>query len=228
MSAVAQAQVFSLYSRQISETELVRTIGHIAWTAKQEEAALTQIGAAILRVPGLVGFCFEPSGEIPYLPIYEVMKPSSLTRASAIGAVVANEAKFGQVRVFFDPHVRPEVESPVRAAKFVGQQLGLLFHRLYLVRERERSAARLEALERGTRRRKIIHRAAGILSQQRDVSVRDALSLIVQYARRNRRTLVDISEALIYGWDSGTFVRPQLRRLASSEFTSSGRHRSLA
>ena len=208
MSASAQQNTFSLrFQRRLTELDLLRAVSNITWTADHEESALAAIAAAVLNLPGLTGFRFEPQVEaarnLLHLPIYEASKPrSSGPSASAVSAACANGQTYGQLRIFFDPNSSLKLESPVRLAKFIGQQIGLLLHRIALRREHQRHSAHLAAIERAIRRRKAIRRAAVILATQRNVSEAEATSFMVSYARRNHRTLFEISEALVFGYDS--------------------------
>jgi hypothetical protein len=223
MSALAQQNpLFSVSVRRISEIELLRAISNITWNADCEEQGLASIAAAVLRVPGLNGFRFEPFETFLHLPIYETSRPLSKSpSASAVSSASANGQTWGQIRIFFDPHASPALESPVRLAKFIGQQIGILLHRIALHRERAKHLSRLETLDRVIRRRKLIHRAAGILAEQRDAPEAEAISIMVRHARRNRRNLLQIAESLIFGYDTAAFNRPSLRRLGAHELTSS-------
>jgi hypothetical protein len=216
MSALA----YSFSPRHISEIELLRSISRVTWTAVQEESALAAVAAATLQVPGLTGFRFEPLENLLHLPIYETSKPRlAVPSVSAVATVKANGQTYGKVRIFFDPQWHQALESPVRLAKFIGQQIGIFLHRLDLNREHEKHLSRLEAVERIIRRRKITHRAATVLSEQRNVSETEAIALMVQYARRNQKNLLQIAESLIFGYDCIAFTRPSLRRLAAHETT---------
>jgi ANTAR domain len=219
MSALAQQnKLFSVSPRRLSEPELLRAISKITWNAGSKDEGVSAVATALLRVTGLTGFRFESTDDQVY----------PRAAASAVSAVSANGHTWGQIRIFFDPHATPAVESPVRLAKFVGQQIGILLHRLSLQRERDERLGRLAALDRIMRRRKVIHRAVGILAEQRSVSSAEATSLMAAYARRNRRPLLSIAESLIFGFDSLAFTRPSLRRLTSTELTSESFQRSLA
>jgi hypothetical protein len=207
MSAVAkQNALYTLTRSRISELDLLRAISQITWTAEQEEAALPAVAGVALRLPGVTGLRFEPDGAgSPHLrvPLYEIAKQrSGLPVAFASSPVSASGQSYGQLRLFIDPHASLPLESPVRLAKFLGQQIGLLLHRLTVRREHQRLTGHLKTIERAIRRRKAIHRAAVILAEQRNISESEAVSFMVRYARRNRRNLLDVSEALIFGFDS--------------------------
>jgi hypothetical protein len=221
MSALAlQIESFSLAPRSVPEVELLRAISHISWNAVSEEDALKSIAAAILRAPDLTGFRVEPAEEAGYLPLYEATKQQPKGGiAWALAPISANGKNWGRLRVFFLPQTPSSAESPVRLAKFVGQQIAILLDRLHLERQNRRELARVQALERGIRRRKAIHRASAILSGQRNVSLAEATSILVRYARRRRIRLLPIAESLILGFDALDFTRPALRRLDAAETT---------
>jgi hypothetical protein len=221
MSALAlQFQSFTLAPRPFSEVELLRAISHTVWNAKSEEDALKTIAAAILRVQDLTGFRVEPTDGAPHLPLYEATIPQpNGQNAWALAPISAYGKRWGQVRIFFLPQARASSESPVRLAKFVGQQLAILLDRLEVERQNYRERARLYAFESGNRRRKAIHRAAAILAQQRGVSTLEATRILVQYARAKRKRLLPVAESLIFGFDALASGRPTLRRLAAIEPT---------
>ena len=211
MSALAQYPVlYSFSTRRISEVELLRTISHIVWSSAAEQPAVDAITAATLQVPGLSALQLEE---------LDGVKPPSA--ASAVALITANSQTYGQVRLFFDPHMLQTLESPVRLARFIGQQLGILFHRLDLERERQKLNAAIEAVDRLTKRRKLIHRATGVLAEQRNVSEKEAVTLMVQYARKTRTNLFRIAESLIFGYDCAAFTRPSLRRVPAGQVTTS-------
>jgi hypothetical protein len=120
---------------------------------------------------------------------------------------------WGELRVFFDPNFALPVESPVRLARFMGQQIALLLHRIALNWEREILLSKVERTNQMIRRRKLIYGAVKVLARQRSITERHALSEIVRYARRNRRSLLKIAESLILGYDIGTSTRPFVRRI---------------
>jgi hypothetical protein len=212
MSAFAQQSILIRSQRPLSEVELLRSVSSQTWNATDEEDAFVAIATAILRAPGISGFRFEPSPHLPHLPIHETSKPGGQKSwAWAVSPANANGQSWGHVRIFFDPNLAQKLESPVRLAKFVGQQIGILLHRLSLQREIVRQTAHLEALNRITRRRKIISRAAAVLAGEREVSEREAISLMVSYARENRQNLLTIAESLIFGYKNAAFMRPSLR-----------------
>jgi hypothetical protein len=178
----------------------------------------TSISDALLRLPGFLGLRFEPVEGVANLSVFETCRLRlAVPGASARSPVSANGYFWGEIRIFFDPKTALPVESPVRLARFMGQQIAILLHRIALHGERKILLARVEQTRQVIRRRKLIYGASKILAQQRNISERDAISEIVRYARRNRRTLLDVSEALIFGHDIGASTRPVFRRSAKYE-----------
>jgi hypothetical protein len=124
------------------------------------------------------------------------------------------------MRLFFDPQALPP-DTAARLGRFLGQQIGLLFHRIQLQRKRRELLSTLEGLHRILPRRKLILGAAEVFAKQHNISQTEAISQMVEYARRNHRSLLAISEALILGFDAAVVTRPFFRRLAVHEPTTS-------
>ena len=230
MSALPlQIESFSFDPRPVSEVELLRVIGRITWNATSEEGALKSIAAAILRAPDFNGIRVEPAEEASHLPLYEATRRQQEGEVAwALAPIAANGKHWGQLRIFFPTQTSPSAESPVRLAKFVGQQVAILLDRLHVERQNRLELARLQALEHGIRRRKAIHRAAAILAEQRKVSLLEATRILVQYARGKRKRLLPLAESLIFGFEALAFTRPKLRRLHAGETTSPYFERSIA
>ena len=209
---------FARTQRPTTEIELLRFISNIAWNGQDEQVCFQSISDALVRLPGFLGFRFEPADDVANLPGFETAKPRlAVPGAFAHSPVSANGYVWGELKVFFDPNVALPVESPVRLARFMGQQIALLLHRIALNWERRILQARLERTSQVIRRRKLIYGAAKVLVQSRNISERQAVSEIVHYARRNRRSLLNVAESLILGYDIGTSTRPFFRRLAAHE-----------
>jgi hypothetical protein len=204
--------------RPTTEIELLRFISNIAWNGLDEQVCFQSISDALVRLPGFLGFRFEPSEAVANLSGFETGRPRlAVPGASAHSPVTANGYAWGEIKVFFDPNIPLPVESPVRLARFMGQQIALLLHRIALNWERRILLAKVERTSQVIRRRKLIYGAAKVLAQGRHISEREAVSEIVGYARRNKRSLLNVAESLILGYDIGTSTRPFFRRLAAQE-----------
>jgi hypothetical protein len=223
LTALSQSESrvpFTRSQRPITEVQLLRIISNITWSGQGEEASFASISDALLRLSGFVGFRFEPAENGAGLSAFETDRPRlAVPGASARSPVSANGRVWGEIRLFFDPNASLPVESPIRLARFMGQQIALLLHRIALNNERKILLSKLEKTRQAILHRKLIHGAAKVLAQQRKISERDAISEIIRYARRNRRSLLNVSESLILGYDMRIVTRPFFRRLARHEPT---------
>ena len=212
-TGIAQAHVAAQHFN--SEAEALFAIGRIACSEQNLESAFEGIAAAVLRMYGMHGLQLDLNG----MP--ELHKGTFLagTTASAVEAVRANGLTWGAIRIHFDP-ARTQVQAPVRFARFVGQQIASLLDRLSLRSELETQRRRLAHLERRLATRKAVHRARGQLAQVRTVSNLEALQLMKRHARRSGRTLLQVAEALMVGFDTPNFERPLLRRVHPGQLTS--------
>jgi hypothetical protein len=193
MSALATPwRTAASLKRQLAEVEAIRLIGKIAHQAVSEEKTIREIAAAALRVPGVSGIRFE-SGQLP--PV-ESIKPGQTLSISAVADVKSQEAEFGQLRLFFDPHSHA-IESPLRFVRFLAQQAGSAFSRLALLRQLDQHAVRLNTIRRRLQRRKLVPRAAGVFAQQRGLTQSEGLATLVHYARSSRRPLLEVAEAIL-------------------------------
>jgi hypothetical protein len=139
---------------------------------------------------------------------------SAVSEAFARSPVSANGQTWGEIRIFLDPYFSSHVESPIRLAKFVGQQIGLLLQRLALLSERRLLNARLDKLNQIVRRRKLVYAAASVLARQRNISSAEAISDLVKYARSSGRKLLAVSESLIIGYGLSKPTRSNFQRLS--------------
>jgi len=212
---------FALKPRLLSEIELLRLISQITWSGYDEALSLDSLATVLVRLPGLNGFRFEPVAGMPHLRAYE--SPNlrlAISNASSRSSVSASGINWGQMRLFFDPQALSP-DTAARLGRFLGQQIGLLFHRIQLQRKRRELLSTLEGLHRILPRRKLILGAAEVFAKQHNISQTEAISQMVEYARRNHRSLLAISEALILGFDAAVVTRPFFRRLAVHEPTTS-------
>jgi hypothetical protein len=193
MSALATSwRAAASLQRQLSEAEASRLIGRIAQQEASEEKTIRDMAAAALRIPGVLGIRFE-SG---HLPSVESIKPGQTLTTSAVAPVRSQDAEFGQLRLFFDPHSYA-IESPLRFVRFLAQQAGSAFSRLAYRRELAQHAVQLNTLSRRLLRRKLVPRAAGVFAQQRGLTHSEGLATLVRYARSSRRPLLDVAEAIL-------------------------------
>ncbi|MBV8071831.1 MAG: ANTAR domain-containing protein [Acidobacteriaceae bacterium] len=211
MTGLAQAR----FEQPASESEVLRDIGRIAWSAPRIEHGLEEIASAVFRLPGMHVLELH----VETMPVFtKAAYGACRTSGSAVEAVQANGLTWGTLRIYFDPALA-QVETPLRFTRFVAQQIALLLDRLSLLREIEMQHRRLAHLKRRLETRKAVHRAAGVLAQARDIPDADALRIIIQEARRSRRTLLHLAQALILGFEAPGFHKPVLRRLGPAQYT---------
>jgi hypothetical protein len=210
MSASPQLKVPFVYSaRPLRELELMRLIGNTAWNSTSESQAFHSIALGIVRLTGFIGFRFEPLAAVPHLPPYETVRSRrNATDSFARAEVTANGRAWGEIRLFLDSNAPLAVESPLRLARFIAQQVGLMLNRLAIQRDWAELATRLEQIRNIINRRKLIHNAAGVLAKRRDISGAEAISFMASYAKRTGRSLLDISQSLILGCNTAMITRP--------------------
>lgn len=189
-------------SHPAHELEVLREIGRIAASAPAVDIALKEIAAAVLRFGGVLRFEREP----------DAMPDSMMILVRAHGVT------WGSLRIHFDPALA-QVEAAEGFTRFVAQQVASVLHRLSLLDEMEAHQRRLAILQRRLETRKVVHRARGIVAQARGISESEALRLMKRQARVSRRSLSQLSQALIGGFETPNFERPALRRLHPEQVT---------
>jgi Xaa-Pro aminopeptidase len=131
--------------------------------------------------------------------------------------VEAGGRSWGRLHLYFEPRIQT-VESPLRFARFLGQQAALLLNRFALEDQYDAQLATLDRLKDRLNTRIAVHRATGILAELRGVTDKEALALLIQYARQSRRTLLSLADAIILGDTS--FRKPFFRPIQRNEYTS--------
>jgi hypothetical protein len=189
-------------SHPAHELEVLREIGQIAWSAQNADIALNEIEAAVLRLGGVLRFEWKLNA-MPGL----MMEP-----------VRANGVTWGGLRIHFDPALTA-LKISSGFTRFVAQQAALLLHRLSLLDEMQAHHRRLAVLRRRLETRKAVHRARGIVAKARGISESEALRVMKRQARVSRRSLLQLAQALIGGFETPDFERPALRRLHPEQVT---------
>ncbi len=224
MSTLPKSKPFQTVPLPLTEAASLNAISGLVSTARDLNSGLSSITEAALRVPGLHKVQITPS--IP-LPALETLEWYAFTSPSLCGSAVAfieaNGRAWGRLRLYFSPQIET-VESPLRFARFLGQQAALLLNRLELEGRYDAHLSNIEVLKKRLNTRIAVHRATGILAELRGGTNREALELLIQQARSSGRTLLSLANAIILGDTS--FRKPFFRPLQRSE--SSGRARSFA
>jgi ANTAR domain len=220
MSALLQSQL-SRSVHPLAEAAVLRLISRNASAADDLESALEDLAATALRIPGLHKVQITPSVAFPPLETLEwYANTSPALCGSAMAFVEAGGRSWGRLHLYFEPRIQ-SVESPLRFARFLGQQAALLLNRFALETQYDAQLATLQWLKKRLDTRIAVHRASGILAGLRGVSDQEALALLVQYARQNRRTLLSLANAIILGDTS--FRKPFFRSIQRNEPTTRAR-----
>lgn len=207
------AEVYpSPLSHPAHELEVLWEIGRIASSAPAVDIALEEIAAAVLRLGGVLRFEREPD-----------VRPESMMLP-----VRGNGVTWGSLRIHFGPALA-QVETTEGFTRFVAQQVASVLHRLSLLDQMEAHQRRLAVLKRRLETRKAVHRARGIIAEARGISESEALRVMEQQARASRRSLLQLAQALIGGFETPAFAPPALRRLHPGQVTTQPvRERSVA
>jgi hypothetical protein len=221
MSALLQPQLFESAHHPLAEAEALRVISRLASAAEDLDSGLEGLAGGALRVPGLHKVQITPSVAFPPLETLEWYASSSpVLCGSAMAFVEAGGRSWGRLHLYFEPRIQT-VESPLRFARFLGQQAALLLNRFALEDQCDAQLATLDRLKQRLNTRIAVHRATGILAELRGVTDKEALALLIRYARQSRRTLLSLADAIILGDTS--FRKPFFRPIQRNEQASRAR-----
>jgi hypothetical protein len=196
MSA-AQPHALPYTEQPLNEAEALYRIGHQAVVASNLEATVESILALGLRVAGVTGTAIEPLPGYGW-PYRQVDTAStSAPPGTAVADIAAGGRNWGTIRIYFSLS-QNGLESPLRFTRFIGQQIGIVLSRIELLNKREAAERTFAALERRLLTYKRVQRAKGILAQKLAVSEQEALHWIRRSARSARRSLIEVSEAIIF------------------------------
>lgn len=110
--------------------------------------------------------------------------------------IVSNGETIGVVNVHHR-HPHDHTEEEVSLVKFVGEQMGNAIGRAKLVEENLRLAQEAEEIKRELETRKVVERAKGILMRNHGLSEEESYLRLRGEARRMRRTMKELAEAII-------------------------------
>jgi hypothetical protein len=215
MSALPQPDSFYRQSKRLTETEVSQEIGRIVHAAVSLPSGLQAIAEAALWIPGIYTVKIEDGA---LLTAFGALTwPAGGGRGkthTTLVTVAANGRSWGRLRLMTTGESR---DFPA----FLGQQIALLLNRLDLIRRHDTLRAQAKRLSERLETRKNLHRAGGLVARARRISDRAALQLLVTHARKSRRSLNRIAEAVLLGYEAPLTRRPALRRLQPHEFTRS-------
>jgi hypothetical protein len=222
MSAIAAInRQHAVPSRRLSELEVIRDISRIASSKNDITSVIESIARFALAVNGVVRVHIEYGNALGASPGSFVWGSRSDDGpiGSAVAELSAGGLIWGELRLHFHSHTSA-LESPLRFAKFLGQQIGLQLDRWSLQSRAGELKAQIERLQKIVDKRKALHRARAILANTRQISEPEALQFMRQLSESSGRSLHDVAEALIFGdaqkWTQDT--RYAARKRGKREF----------
>jgi hypothetical protein len=110
----------------LCEAAALQVISHFTSGSGDLESDLKGLAENALRVPGLHKVQLEPSVVLPPLETLEwCASRKPVLCGSATAFLEASGRSWGMLRLYFEPGIQT-VESPLRFARFLGQQVALL------------------------------------------------------------------------------------------------------
>jgi hypothetical protein len=215
MSALLQPKLSQSAHHPLAEAAALRVASRLVSAAEALDSGLEDLAESALRIPGLHKIQITPSVVFPPLETLEwYASTSPVLCGSAVAFIEANGRSWGRLHLYFEPRIQT-VESPLRFARFLGQQTALLLNRFALEDQYDAQLATLDRLKTRLNTRIAVHRATGILAELRGVTDKEALAILFQYARQTRRTLLSLADAIILGDTS--FRKPFFRPVQRNE-----------
>ncbi len=205
MSAVAQPRRIISSALALGELEVTHRISRVASQAADTQEALDEIAALVLRVEGIRTVQVEHREELRQLapgPFVWGHKTAAVNEGSATADVVSRGSHWGTLRIGFQLRLIP-VESPLRFARFVGEQMAAVIDRLGRVRERATLLETVEQLRNILASRKAIERAKGILADRQKITPAEAGAVLRKYSSESGNDLRRVAEAVILSEQAG-------------------------
>jgi hypothetical protein len=201
MSALALASTRRAARRnqQISELDATRQISRTAAVAPELVDGIESVIKVALQIPGINRVELSPGKPLlPQIPELLAFGPTdrSSTSGVAFAEVKADGKLWGELRVFFE--LRPlTLENPLRFARYVGQQLGVMLVRAELLVQQDVLRQKADRYKTVVARRKAIHRARALLRHAHNISDDEAFLLMRRYVEQTGRTMHQIAEAIV-------------------------------
>jgi hypothetical protein len=202
MSAVALlSSSIPVSSRRISELDAIREISRISSSGHDVSIAIESIAAVALKVSGVKQVQIQYSDSADGTSAEPFLWGSSAgggVVGSAVAEICAAGQSWGELRLYFE--LQPStLESPLRLAKFLAQQVGLQLSRWSLKVRAGALKQEIEQLRKIIEKRKAIQRARAIIANAKGIDDGEALRVMREYSRESGRTLHQVAEAFIFG-----------------------------
>jgi hypothetical protein len=198
--AVIHHTLFVRTGRPITELDATRRISRAGALATGLTDGIEAFANIALQTSGIVRVELAPGApllsQIPKVFVFD-SSVAAITRAMAEAEIAAAGKKWGELRVFFE--LQPStIENPLRFAKFLGQQIGVLLTRVELLVERESLKRKAALFKTLVTRRKAIHRARALLIHTHNISEDEALTLLRRYTLETGHTMHQVAEAIVF------------------------------
>lgn len=187
MAAVAVALSFSSVADSISELDALRKMSQEASRVNSFRAAFDIIASIALQVHGVYKLQIE--GE-------KALAAGAVRSRTRYGSAVAEVIPGTVLRLFFDLN-DSGLESPVRFARFLAQQIGAVWSLRSLEAENAKLAATLSNLKRILARRKVTRRAIAIICQRHNINEAAAFALMRTAGKAQNCTVHKIADAIV-------------------------------
>jgi len=200
-----QETVKSALAQPLGELEVTHRISRTASQAADMQEALDEIASLALRVEGIRSVNIEHRDELRQLaggPFRWGLPSGGVNEGCATADVASGGSHWGTLRIGF--HLRViHLESPLRFARFVGEQMAGVIDRLAREKERATLTETVEQLRNVLASRKAIDRAQGILAGRQKISHAEAGVALRKYSSESGNDLRRVAEAVILSEQAG-------------------------
>ncbi len=205
MSALAQPRRIITSAQPLEELEATHQISRAASQAVDTQEALDEIASLALRVEGIRSVNVEHRDALRRLangPFRWGPPAGGVNEGSAAADVACGGSQWGTVRIGF--HLRIiHLESPLRFARFVGEQMAGVIDRLGREKERATLTETVEQLRNVLASRKAIDRAQGIIAGRQKITHTEAGAVLRKYSSESGNDLRRVAEAVILSEQAG-------------------------
>jgi hypothetical protein len=181
-------------SAALQEAEVYRLISRCAARGGEKRVAIAAIAGHILQLHGVTGLSLELVDHA--IDCERTYGDLSKLQTMAVGDLCYGGLRLGSVRIAFDPQVI-ELGSPVKAARFVGQQIASVLAdfqqaRTYaqLRKQRDTLAGRLEM-------RKVFSRAIAFVQSRHGLSERQARRFLFTVTKKLKKPLLYTARTIV-------------------------------
>jgi ANTAR domain len=199
MNAAIQQPYPRNESRPLDELSTTHKISRNTAFATEIPRGLESLAGLVLSLRGIRAVELDPVPELQEYagaPFIWTAPGKSVVNGNAVAEIAAARIRWGQLRIRFNVHAI-ELESPVRFARFVAQQIAGMLNRLALQSQSKMLRQRLARLTHRLQTRKVVQRASGILARMHGIPQSEAIRLLIRHSRERASSLYSIAEGII-------------------------------